>query len=296
MEDVDRHRTLTGLAAGGLVLAAAWALLGLPPVDLHGPLHRYGVMDPLCGGTRAVRLATLGGWADAWGYNPLGHDDGTTCCSGGWPPACRTVGARATTEQPEPPDPSSGRCTMTIIASTRRRRAAASVHPGLAELDTRRIAPAVWANARLGLGLVFFWAFLDQLFGLGFATPGERSWLNGGSPTSGYLAGAEGPFSGVFNAMSGQAWMDWLFMAGLLGIGGALLLGVAMRTAAASGALLLAFMYAASLPLENNPVVDDHLVYAVVLVGFAAVRAGDTAGLGRAWRRIPPVQGHGWLQ
>jgi len=106
----------------------------------------------------------------------------------------------------------------------------------------------------------------------------------------------EGPFAGIFNAMSGQAWADWLFMAGLLGIGGALLLGVAMRVAAASGALLLVLMYAASLPLENNPVVDDHLVYAVVLVGLAAVRAGDTAGLGRAWRRLPLVQRYGWLQ
>ena len=184
--------------------------------------------------------------------------------------------------------------TRTTTASTR--RTAAAVHPELADLGKRRIGPAVWATTRIALGVVFFWAFVDKLFGLGFATPSERSWLNGGSPTEGYLAGVEGPFAGVFNAMSGQAWADWLFMAGLLGIGGALLLGVAMRVAAASGALLLTFMYLASLPLENNPVVDDHLVYAVVLVGLAAVRAGDTAGLGRAWRRIPLVQRNGWLQ
>ena len=175
-------------------------------------------------------------------------------------------------------------------------RTAATVHPELADLGKRRIAPGVWATTRIALGVVFFWAFIDKLFGLGFATPSERSWLNGGSPTTGYLSGVEGPFGGVFNAMSGQAWADWLFMAGLLGIGAALLLGVAMRITAVSGALLLTFMYLASLPLENNPVVDDHLVYAIVLVGLAAVRAGDTFGLGRAWRRIPLVQRNAWLQ
>lgn len=48
------------------------ALFGLPPVDLHGPLHHLGIMDPLCGGTRAARYAAHGQWALAWRYNPLG--------------------------------------------------------------------------------------------------------------------------------------------------------------------------------------------------------------------------------
>jgi thiosulfate dehydrogenase [quinone] large subunit len=185
---------------------------------------------------------------------------------------------------------------MTTISSTGRSHSSVAAHPELADLGKRPIAAAIWATTRIALGVVFFWAFIDKLFGLGFATPGERSWLNGGSPTAGYLAGVDGPFAGVFNTLSGQAAADWLFMAGLLGIGAALLLGVAMRIAAASGALLLAFMYLASLPLENNPVIDDHLVYAVVLLGLAAVRAGDTAGLGRMWRRLPVVQRYGWLQ
>lgn len=185
---------------------------------------------------------------------------------------------------------------MTTNDSMRRQPTAAAVHPELAETGELRVARGVWATTRIALGVVFFWAFVDKLFGLGFATPSERAWINGGSPTTGYLAGVEGPFAGVFNAMAGQAWADWLFMAGLLGIGVALLLGVAMRLAAASGALMLLLMYAAALPLQNNPVVDDHLVYALVLVGLAAVRAGDTAGLGRTWRRIPIVQRNAWLQ
>jgi len=72
VEPRDAHRWLTGLAAAGLALAAVLAVLGLPPVDLHGPLHRYGIMDPLCGGTRSVRFAARGEWAASWRYNPLG--------------------------------------------------------------------------------------------------------------------------------------------------------------------------------------------------------------------------------
>lgn len=60
------------LAVVGTVAAAMMALIGLPPLDLHGPLHYLGVMDPLCGGTRAARYTMLGRWDLAWRYNPLG--------------------------------------------------------------------------------------------------------------------------------------------------------------------------------------------------------------------------------
>lgn len=60
------------VGATGVGLAAVMAIFGLPPVDLHGPLHRMGIMDPLCGGTRAARLTARGDVLDAWRYNPLG--------------------------------------------------------------------------------------------------------------------------------------------------------------------------------------------------------------------------------
>jgi thiosulfate dehydrogenase (quinone) large subunit len=153
-----------------------------------------------------------------------------------------------------------------------------------------RVAPYVWAVTRLSLGFVFLWAFLDKTFGLGKATPAEGAWLDGGSPTEGYLASLEGTFADQFSWMAGDAWADWLFMLGLLGVGVALLLGVTMRIAAAAGALLLVFMWVTALPLENNPFMDDHLVYALVLVGLAAASAGDTLGLGRVWRSVGLVQ------
>ncbi|WP_313896010.1 DUF2752 domain-containing protein [Streptomyces sp. YIM 98790] len=70
-EERDGHRWAGPLAAVGLAAGAAMALFGLPPVDLHGPLHYAGVMGPLCGGTRAVHAAALGDLGDALRFNPL---------------------------------------------------------------------------------------------------------------------------------------------------------------------------------------------------------------------------------
>ncbi|SDM29664.1 Protein of unknown function [Lentzea albidocapillata subsp. violacea] len=49
----------------------ALRIVGVPPVDLHGPLHYLGVMDPLCGGTRATFLLLSGDLAGAARYNPI---------------------------------------------------------------------------------------------------------------------------------------------------------------------------------------------------------------------------------
>jgi thiosulfate dehydrogenase [quinone] large subunit len=151
------------------------------------------------------------------------------------------------------------------------------------------------ALVRIALGWIFLWAFLDKLLGLGRATPSSRAWINGGHPTSGYLKSVSGPESenpvrGVFDALTGQGWVDWLFMLGLLGIGTALVLGVALRVTAACAVVLLGFLWLSVLPLENNPAVDEHVVYAMVIVWLAAVNAGDTLGLGRWWSRLPLVR------
>jgi thiosulfate dehydrogenase [quinone] large subunit len=146
----------------------------------------------------------------------------------------------------------------------------------------------VFAVARISIGFVFLWAFLDKLVGLDHATPAAKAWLNGGSPSTGFLNGVKGPFAEVFHSIAGTP-ADWLFMTGLLGIGLALVLGVGMRIAAGSATVLLVCMWAASLPITTNPFMDDHLIYAVVLVGLALIHAGDTLGLGKRWSRIAVV-------
>ena len=147
------------------------------------------------------------------------------------------------------------------------------------------------AAARIAIGWVFLWAFLDKTFGLGFATVNEDAWINGGSPTYGFLNFAtEGKlFHDFFASLAGTG-ADWLFMIGLLGIGAALIAGVGMRIAAASGVTMLTLMWAAELRLENNPFMDDHIVYAIVLVALALYGAGRTLGLGKLWENLSIVQ------
>jgi thiosulfate dehydrogenase [quinone] large subunit len=168
-------------------------------------------------------------------------------------------------------------------------------HTTVVNLD--RVQPAsrnaayAWAAARITIGWVFLWAFLDKVFGWGFATPADRAWINGGSPTTGFLKGtSDHALGSLFSALAGQAWVDWLFMIGLFGIGTALILGAGMRIAATTGGLLLVFMWAASLPLESNPFIDEHIVYAIVLAGLALVGAGDTLGIGGWWRNTALVR------
>lgn len=71
-ETTDAWPPVTVLAVGGVAAAAGLAVFGLPGFDLHGPLHFVGIMDPLCGGTRALRRAAQGQWARSWEFNPVG--------------------------------------------------------------------------------------------------------------------------------------------------------------------------------------------------------------------------------
>ncbi len=69
-EQVDAHPHLAVPAAIGLMVAIALAIFGMPPVNLHGPLHFARVMDPMCGMTRAVASLARGNLARAIWYNP----------------------------------------------------------------------------------------------------------------------------------------------------------------------------------------------------------------------------------
>lgn len=150
---------------------------------------------------------------------------------------------------------------------------------------------------RLALGWIFLWPFLDKTFGLGHETVSADAWIHGGSPTSGFLGHAtSGPLAGFYHQFAGHGWADWLFMIGLLGIGVALIAGVATRLAAGAGALLLVLMWSAVLPPANNPVIDEHLIYAAVLVLLALAGAGRTLGMGRRWEKLDFVKNRSFLK
>lgn len=168
--------------------------------------------------------------------------------------------------------------------------ATAHVHDSHHITDNRAVQLLAGVT-RLSLGWVFLWAFLDKTFGLGRATASEDAWLDGGSPTYGFLTfGAAGPFKDLYNDIAGATWADWLFMVGLLGIGVALMAGMFMNIAAWSGTVMLVLMWTAVLPPENNPFMDDHIIYALVLLMLAAMGAGRFLGLGAWWERQEIVE------
>ncbi|MFF5306524.1 DoxX family protein [Streptomyces sp. NPDC013161] len=165
-----------------------------------------------------------------------------------------------------------------------------------------------FASLRLLTGFVFLWAFLDKTFGFGYATPSGKGWIDGGSPTKGFLSSvAAGPMESTFHDWAGAGWANWLFMLGLLGVGVALVAGVALRLAAVAGTAMMALMWIAEWPpakhlsdgtpsMSSNPFADYHLVYAVVLIALAVAGAGVTWGLGKLWATLPIVRDHNWLR
>ncbi len=174
--------------------------------------------------------------------------------------------------------------------------------------DGRTPGMWAWTVLRLLLGWAFVWAFLDKMFGLGFSTCRaeesssidfvcDAAMIKGGSPTYGFLNfGTAGSHTGfLFDWMAPSApdainFADVGFMAALLLGGVALMLGVAVRTAALGSAVLMAFMFlAADVWPENNPVNSSHLIEMVAYLGIATVGAGPF-GLQR-WvdRKLPAL-------
>ncbi len=155
----------------------------------------------------------------------------------------------------------------------------------------------IWASLRISMAFIFLWAFFDKLLGLGFATARESSWINGGSPTMGFLTYAtKGPLSSIYQSLAGHLWVDILFMSGLLLIGLALLFGIGLRIAAYSGTLLFLLMWSAALFPANNPIIDDHIIYALVLLLFPYFQAGDTLGQGLWWKKQKFVKKNRFLE
>lgn len=186
---------------------------------------------------------------------------------------------------------------MTTTAPSRSTTAAL---PAQEDVVTSLTARRWLAVTRIATGFIFLWAFLDKTFGLGYSTPSERAWINGGTPSQGFLnsEGVIGPFKGFFQGIASPA-TDVLFMLGMLGVGLAVVLGIGLRVSAWAGSIIMLMMWVAEWPLQSgstNPLVDYHIIYALVLVVAATCLAGDTWGLGRWWRELPVVDAQRWLR
>jgi thiosulfate dehydrogenase [quinone] large subunit len=158
------------------------------------------------------------------------------------------------------------------------------------------------AVLRIATGFIFLWAFFDKTFGLGFSTPVERAWINGGTPSQGFLGSeaVRGPLQPFFSGIASPA-TDVLFMLGMLGIGLAVTFGIGLRVSAVAGTILMVLMYLAEWPFaagtgSTNPAVDYHIIYALALIAVAATAAGETWGLGTIWKTLPIARTQPWLR
>ncbi len=168
-----------------------------------------------------------------------------------------------------------------------------------------------WSGVvRILLGFTFLWAFLDKNFAWGFST--TKAWMFGtgeGNPTAGFLkfgVNPNGPFHSFYTGLapsSPSGLVNYLFMGALLGAGLTLVLGVVMKIGSIGSALLLISMFLAVAPwakyedkggstvASNNPLLDEHIIYAATLMVLMLVCAGRYWGLGRWWESKTPT----WL-
>ena len=144
------------------------------------------------------------------------------------------------------------------------------------------------AILRFVMAITFLWAFFDKVIGI--SKPG-KGWVNGSSPTVGFLSGSTGPFSPIYKAIGGSGIIDWLFMLALLGVGIVLLLGIGMKIGTIAGAVLMFLMWTAALPKVGNFFqIDDHMIICVALLILLFAKAGQVAGLGRWWANTKLVK------
>lgn len=128
----------------------------------------------------------------------------------------------------------------------------------------------IFKALRYAMSFIFLWAFFDKTFGLGFATSSANAWINGGSPTTGFLTnGTSGPFVEFFQSLAGIGMIDWIFMIGLLFIGLTLLSKKYLKWGVVAGIFMMLLMYLSTFPPENNPLIDSHIIYILVLAVLA---------------------------
>ena len=142
----------------------------------------------------------------------------------------------------------------------------------------------ILALLRIGMGWIYLWMGVDKLFGLSFPTRFMHGWVQGYSPTfSFFRTQASGLFAEFYQNIAGHPLVDWLYMLWLFHIGILLILGIGMKIATHSAALMTFLAITLSFPSPYNPLFDDRLIFILVLLALNTVRSQDTLGFGKWW-------------
>lgn len=136
---------------------------------------------------------------------------------------------------------------------------------------------------RLAIGWLFFYAGITKIL--------SADWT-----AAGYLKGAK-TFVGMYQWFALPAnigWINFLNEWGLTLIGAALILGVMTRLVSYAGILLMLLYYFPILVFpyagDHSYIIDDHIIYALVLLFLAVIGAGKYWGLDKYLEKIPIFQ------
>ena len=133
---------------------------------------------------------------------------------------------------------------------------------------------------RVGTGWLMFYAGITKILDPGWSAAG---YLNNAKIFSGFFAWFATPnILPITNFVN-----EW----GLTLLGVSLILGIGVRLSSILGAALMMLYYFPVLefpyPNTHSYIVDEHIIYALVLLVLAALRAGRTWGLENWCSRLP---------
>lgn len=127
------------------------------------------------------------------------------------------------------------------------------------------------AAVRISMGWLMFYAGITKVL--------DPEWSAAG------YARSSNTFPALYEWFASSANIDWINFVnkwGLTLLGISLILGIGVRLSSTLGAVLMMFYYLPALDfphVEHGYLVDDHIIYALILAYFASVRAGRVYGL-----------------
>ena len=149
------------------------------------------------------------------------------------------------------------------------------------------VLPLLTLAGRLSMGWIFIWSGFDKLI-TGFSSEG-------------FLVNAsKGPLKDIFVDMGTSQTaldvIDPLVIWGQILIGFSLILGLFTRVGAFFGALLMLMFYLPVLYPENNPFMDEHIIYIGILALLGALGAGRILGIDSYLEQTETVKKMPWLK
>lgn len=129
---------------------------------------------------------------------------------------------------------------------------------------------------RLALGWLFLYSGYSKLTAVG------------GFSAKGFLLNLHGPFSTFYLPLAGNPAVDQLVIWGEILIGISLILGFLVRFAGFWGIIMMLLFYLAQFPAEHAFLIDDHIIYSLILVFFMVSNSGHFYGLDKKLEKIFP--------